>query len=191
MALRERFENLDAREQKLLVILGGTLVAMVVLLIPLGVTTVLSQRQEHNENLHRALDQLHQQRDKIRERKAVSEQVLARYKTPAPALAGYLTKLADASEVEIPEIKDRSALPIGKKYEERSTDISIKQVGMKAFLDFVERIAKAEIPVSITKLAIRRRAGPPDKYDIDMTVSAYHRVESKKTDSKKSAEEEQ
>ena len=48
MGLRERIEGMDPREQKLLLVLVGIFGVMVVLLIPLGVMTVLSQR--HTEN---------------------------------------------------------------------------------------------------------------------------------------------
>lgn len=176
MALRDRIEAMEPREQKLLAVLVAVFGVMTVLLIPLGVMTMLSQRQSENEELQAAIDEIYAQRDKIEVQRSQRQQVLDRYEKEAPALAGFLTTLADASEVEIPEIKDRPPVPIGKDYEERSTGISLKQVGMLNIAKFLERIAQAPHPVSISKLNIKKRPNPPDQYDVQMTVSAYHRL---------------
>jgi general secretion pathway protein M len=185
MGLRERIEGMDPREQKLLLVLVSIFGVMVVLLIPLGVMTVLSQRQTQNEDLQHAIDQLHAQRDRILDEKAQRQKVIDRYKKEAPALAGFLTKLADASQIEIPEIKDRPPVPIGKQYEERSTGISLKQVGMFNLLKFMERIAQAQHPVSVSKLNIKKRSGAPDQFDVEMIVSAFHRLGGDKSKEKK------
>ena len=51
---------------------------------------------------------------------------MARYETPAPALAGFLSKAASASSLAIPESKPESPTAHGKRYEERPTAISFR-----------------------------------------------------------------
>jgi hypothetical protein len=41
----------------------------------------------------------------------------------------------------------------------------------------MERVSGGTEPISITKLNIRKRGAEPDTYDVQMTVSAYHRLQ--------------
>ncbi len=187
MGLQERLDALQPRERRLLAIFVGLFAVIAVLLIPIGVSAMLSDKREENEQLREAIDRLFAERDDIIERQTLNQQVLNRYKAPAPALAGFLDKHAKALEIEIPEFKDKPAVPIGKLYEERSTEISIKRAEMRKIVLFMEKIAQARFPISITKMNIRKRGTTGDSWDVAMTVSAYHRKE----EAKKAAQKEE
>jgi hypothetical protein len=179
MALQDRFDALEPRERRLVMLLGIVFVGVLLLLVPVGVAALLSDSTETHTRLREAIDRLEAEGDAFRERQAEKEAIKARYETPTPALAGFLDKAASASGMLIPEIKDQSPVVHGKRYEERSTAISFREVGLLALVKFMERIAGGVDPISITKLNVRKRGGQPDKYDVQMTVSAYHRLQTK------------
>lgn len=180
MGLQERIDALQPRERLLLAVFFGLFVLIAVLLIPIGVSAMLADKRSENEQLREAIQRLFAERDTILAQKEQNEAVLARYKAPAPQLAGFLDKHAKLLGIDIPEFKDRPVVPHGKVYEERATDISMKKVPMRPLVLFMEEIAKASFPVSITKLTIRQRGAEADSWDVSMTVSAFHRVEPKK-----------
>jgi hypothetical protein len=179
MTLQDRFESLEPRERRLVGIFAGLFVLMLVCLIPFGVSALLGDETDTHERLTAAIESLETEGDTFRERQAERETLLARYETPAPALAGFLSKAATASGLSIPESKDLSSVPHGKHYEERSTSISFRKVGLVALVKFMERVSTGTEPISITKLNVRKRGTEPDSYDVQMTVSAYHRLQVK------------
>ncbi len=193
MSLRERVERLEARERQLLGILVSVLVGMLVLALPLGASAVVSSRQGDNDDLRQVIGAIQTGRSRVRAAKAKQDALLARYSRPAPPLASLLAKFAKEEEIDIPESQDRAVIPHGKKYDERSTKIVLRKVGMLHLVKFLEKIEQSHYPVAISQLNIRKRAAETDSYDVDMTVSAYDRKDTakdaKKTDD--SAPEEQ
>jgi hypothetical protein len=177
MALQDRFDALEPRERRLVLILAGIFLALVLFLIPVGVSALLREQTETRARLAEAIERIETEGDEIRERQAEREALLARYEAPAPGLAGYLDKAATASGLAIPEIKDQSPVTHGKRYEERSTAISFRKTGLLALVKFMERVSGGADPISITKLNIRKRPTEPDTYDVQMTVTAYHRLQ--------------
>jgi hypothetical protein len=150
--------------------------------IPLGVSALLSDETETHARLTEAIERLETEGDSIRERQEARDALLARYETPAPALAGFLSKAASASSLAIPESKPEQPIGHGKKYEERPTAISFRKVGLLALVKFMERVSGGSEPIGITKLNVRKRGVDPDSYDVQMTVSAYHRLQPKTAD---------
>jgi hypothetical protein len=188
MTLQDRFAALEPRERRLVGVLIVIFSVMVMLSIPVGVAAILSDESETHARLTEAIDRLEAEGDAIREQKANREALLARYETPAPALAGFLAKAASASTVSIPESKPESAIAHGKRYEERPTAISFRKVGLVSLVKFMERVSGGPEPISITKLNVRKRE--PDSYDVQMTVAAYHRLAPKVEPKAEKAEEE-
>lgn len=184
--LRQRLDRLEERERKLLFILVGVAAVMMVLLVPLLVRMGVSSQADRNERMREIIQQIKDERVTLSRRQAEAVRVEGRYGRKAPALAGFLAQMADRSGVEIPETQDRSTVPRGKTFKERSTHIRLNRVGMYELSNFMEKIAQSGYPVSITKLDIRKRDTKPDQYDAEMEISAFD-VEKKK---KKKADEE-
>ncbi len=180
MNLRERFDRLEQREQRLLFILLAVFGAMVVLAIPILLSATASSRRSENESIREALAALAEAKPKLEAQDADRQKVLAHYAKPAPPLAGLLEQHASKSQVEIPESQDQSLVKHGKKFEERSTKIVLQKVGMKNFATFLEAVENTGYPVRVSALDLRKRATEPDSYDISLTVSAYDRKEPEK-----------
>lgn len=191
MGLQERIDALQPRERRLLSIFVGLFVVICVLLIPLGISAMLAEKRDQNEELRAAIDRMFAERDDVQRLSDENERVLVRYRTDTPPLAGLIDRHAKELEIEIPEFKERAAVPIGKRYEERSTEINLKKVGMRNLVLFMEKIAKLPHPISLTKLTIRKRSPEEDSWDASMVVSSYHRLEQEKVKGKadKPAEE--
>jgi general secretion pathway protein M len=175
VSIAERIDRLDARERQLLGVLFAVFIGIVVLLVPLGVTALVSSRSSENEELKQAVATIQENRELVRKHNEEREIVLARYAQAAPPLAAFLDKLAKDSGIEIPESQDRAPVPHGKKFEERSTKIMLRKVGMLNLVKFMERIEQSGHPVTISRLNIRKRGTEQDAYDVEMYVSAYVR----------------
>jgi general secretion pathway protein M len=175
MSLRERLDRLEERERRLLSIFGAVVAAILVLLMPLAVTAALHGSRVENQTLRDAIEQITSERAVIEHSRALHKALEDRYSRPAPPLTSFLAKLAQEVEVEIPETQDRQPVPHGKRYEEKSTKIQLRKVGMLKVARLMERIETAGHPLSISQLTIRKRGLEPDSYDVDMVVSAFER----------------
>lgn len=176
MALAEQLNALEPRERRLITIFAGAFFALCLFLVPIGVSSLLSDKTQRNTLLHLALKRFQAESGRILEQDEKQEALLLRYKTSSPALAGFLDKIATATSLEIPEIKDRSPILHGKKYEERPTSISLKKVGLLNLVKFMEKVSGSSYPIGITRLNIRKRRVEPDSYDAQLVVAAYHRI---------------
>jgi general secretion pathway protein M len=175
VSLADRIDRLDARERQLLSALLPVFVVVMLGMVLVGVTALLSSRHSENEELREAVTAIQENRELVRRHNEEREVVLGRYAQPAPPLAGFLDKLAKDSSLEIPESQDRAPVPHGKKFEERSTKIVLRKVGLLNLSKFMERIEQSGHPVSISRLNVRKRGTEQDSYDVEMFVSAFVR----------------
>ena len=175
MSLRERLQGLEERERRLLGIALLVAVVGVVLAPPITLYAVLHSRRSEVEAVRAAITAIEDQSEVIELAKAQKGALEQRYKKPAPQLQAFLAKLAADSGVDIPESQDRQMVPRGKRFDERSTKITLRKVGMLKLVKFLERIEHSGHPVKVSQLDIRKRTEVPDAYDVDMIVSAFDR----------------
>ena len=187
--LRERFDRLEAREQKLLLGLGAVVAFMFVIAIPIGLFAIAASRSKENDAIREVTQAIIDARPDLEVRDAQRQKVLARYARPTPPLAGFLEQLATLHSIEIPESQDRPIVPHGgKRFEERSTKIELQKVGMKNLSLFLEGIETSGFPVRVSGIDLRKRATEQDSWDVSLVVSAYDRKEPEKTKAAPSAE---
>ena len=188
-ALRERFDRLESREQRLLLALVGIFGFMVVVLVPIVLFATAASRSHENDSIREVSQAILDARPQLEQHDAQKQKVLSRYARQAPPLAGLLEQLATTHGIDIPESQDRPVVPHGgKRYEERSTKIELQKVGMKNLALFLEAIETSGYPVRVSGIDIRKRATEPDSWDISLIVSAYDRKEPEKTKPASSAE---
>jgi general secretion pathway protein M len=180
MNLRERIDQLEERERKLLMIFGAVVGATVLILVPLVLAMSVSSQESDNERVRSIIQQIADERVTLGKRQAEIQRVERRYARVAPALAGFLAKTADEVGVEIPETQDRATVPHGKTFKERVTKIRLRQVGMLALSNFLEKIETSGYPLSVSRLNIRKRGTKPDEFDVELEVSAFDREVPKK-----------
>jgi len=176
--LREWYEKLAPRERRLMNVLGGFLAAFLLVLVPLGVSLMLGSRRQENKALTEAIYSIKNAREEVRQRQARREAVLARYANKAPSLASVFEKAARDNKIDIQESRDMPEVPHGKKYNERTTVIRMRKVGMLPLAKMLEQLEQQHMPISISRFNIRRRGGERDSYDIELGLSAFDRNES-------------
>jgi general secretion pathway protein M len=169
--------GLNPREQRMASIAVLVIGVMVLLAVPIGLQTLVSSRKTENEELRGALASVNNARAQIRERQERKSSLAQRYGKKAPQLAGFLEQSASAQKLQVTDSVDRPDVPHGKKYVERNTVIHLKKSGMASIAKFLEAIEKSGYPVAVSRLNVRKRAGEPDSYDVEVGVSAYDRTE--------------
>jgi general secretion pathway protein M len=174
--------GLNPREQRMASIAVLVVGVMLMLAVPVGLASLVSSRRTENEDLRTALTAVNNARGQIRDRQDRKASITQRYAKKAPSqLAGFLEQNATAQTLQVTDSVDRPDVPHGKKYLERNTVIHFKKSGMAAIAKFLEAIEKSGFPVTVSRLNIRKRAGEPDSYDLEIGVSAYDRLETPAT----------
>jgi general secretion pathway protein M len=173
--------GLNPREQRMASIAVIVVGVMLVLAVPIGLQTLVSSRRTENEDLRSALVAVNNARGQIRERQDRKASIAQRYGKKAPQLAGFLEQNASAQKLQVTDSVDRPDVPHGKRYVERNTVIHLKKSGMAPIAKFLEAIEKSGYPVAVSRLNVRKRAGEPDSYDVEIGVSAYDRTEASTT----------
>lgn len=175
MTLRDRINQLEDRERRLLGVFVVIFGFFIILVIPLGLTAYLGSISSENESMREALATLQQSRGVLEKRAEAQAQMDARYERPAPPLAGFLAGIAQRHKIEIPETQDQAEVPHGKRFSERSTKITLRDVGMLKLAELMQDLAQSGYPVAISRINIRKKATPPDSYNVQLTVSAFDR----------------
>jgi general secretion pathway protein M len=173
--LRERYDKLQARERRLLAVLGAMLVGGILLLLPVGIASMVSSARSENQAIRDVIDQIYDARPQIAERRAKREALLGRYAKPAPPLAGFIDEAAKANGITAAESQDRPEAPHGKRYTERNTYVKMHKVGLLALAKTFEAVEQSGYPVALTRLSLKPRSGEPDSYEVEVGVSAYDR----------------
>ena len=177
LAILDRLSRLNPRERRMATILGAIVGVLVFLGLPAGLEAAVISRRSDVAELRAALDAIQAARAQIKERQSKKDMIAARYAKRAPVLAGFIDELARAQKLEVADSVDRPEIPHGKKFSERSTTIHLKRSGMLPVAKFLESVEASGYPVTVSRLDIRKRAGEPDSYDVEIGVSAYDRTE--------------
>jgi general secretion pathway protein M len=171
------FDKLNPRERRLATILAALVAFVVVLALPVVLESLVYSRKSDNDDLRAAVAAVQAARGQVRERQARKDAVAQRYGKKAPVLAGYVEQSARAQKLEVTDSVDRSDVPHGKKYVERNTVIHLKKAGMYPIAKFLEGLEQSGYPLAVSRLSVRKRNGEPDKYDLEVGISAFDRVE--------------
>ena len=175
--LRDWFDKLGPRERRLMSVLGVALAAFLLFLVPIALSFSLSSRRDTNKALAEAISSIRNAREDIQKKQERRDAVIARYANRAPLLATVLEKAARDNKVEIQESRDLPEVPHGKKYVERGTVVRLRKSGMLQLSKMIEQIEQQRLPVSVSRLNIRRRGGERDSYDVELGLAAYDRNE--------------
>jgi general secretion pathway protein M len=168
---------MNARERRLVGILGFVGAGVLLLLVPFGLAMLVHSARSDNDELRQALSDVQDARSKVQETQKRRDAIVLRYAHKAPALAGFLEQAARQQKLEITESTPLNDLPHGKRYVEHGTNVHLKKTGMLALAKFLESIEKSGYPVAVTRLNVRKRSGEADSYDVEVGVSSYDRTE--------------
>ncbi len=179
--IREWLDKLEPRERRMMGIFATVVTVFVLFLIPLGVSLALGSRRDANKALRDAIHTVKNAREDVQKRQAKRDAIVARYVNKAPALAGVMEKAARDNKLDLLETADRPEVPHGKRYSERATVGRVRKTTMLQLAKMLEQIEQLHMPISVSRLNIRRRGGEHDSYDVELGVSAFDRSETTKT----------
>jgi general secretion pathway protein M len=177
VAILDRLRTLNARERRMATLAGIVVGVVFFIGLPAGLEAAVISRRTDVSELRDALDAVQKARTSIKERQSKKDSIASRYLKRTPALAGFLEELARAQKLEVTDSVDRPEVPHGKKFSERSTTIHLRKSGMLPIAKFLESVEGSGYPVTVSRLDIRKRAGEPDSYDVEIGISAYDRVD--------------
>lgn len=78
MNVRAKIDKLDARERRLLTLLGGVVGALLLLAGPVGIWSVLSSKRSDNQEIRDLIQQIHASSAQVSERRAKHDALLER-----------------------------------------------------------------------------------------------------------------
>jgi general secretion pathway protein M len=168
--------EINARERRVLLILGFVGACLLPLAIPFGIEAIVRSAQGENDDLRQALADVQDARGKMRQRQVEKDALAVRYGKTTPALAGYLEQMAHQQKLEVTDSTPLPDIPRGKRYLEHGTNVHLKKTGMLALSLFLESLEKSGYPIAVTKLDVRKRSGEPDSYDVEIGVASYERT---------------
>jgi general secretion pathway protein M len=169
--------QMNARERKLVGVLGFVGAVLLLLAIPFGLEAFIASSRSDNDELRQALSDVQDARGRVRERQAKKDAIAARYGKKAPTLAGYLEQTARQQKLEVTDSTPMPDVPHGKRYVEHGTTIHLKKTGMAPLARFLESLEKSGYPIAVTRLNVHKRSGENDSFDVEVGVSAYDRSE--------------
>lgn len=169
--------QMNARERRLVTLLGFVGVFVVICTVPIGLDALLRSQQGDNDELRQVLSDVQDARQQVHARQARKDAIVARYNKKAPPLAGYLEQTARLQKLEVAESTPLPDVPHGKRYSEHGTNIHLKKAGMLPIARFLESIEKSGYPIAVTRLNVRKRSGESDSYDVEIGASSYDRSE--------------
>lgn len=178
--VREWFDKLEPRERRMMGLLVVVVAVFMLFSIPLGVSLALGSRRDVNKALRDAIHNVKNAREDVQKRQAKRDAIIARYVNKAPALAGVMEKAARDNKLDLLETADRPEVPHGKRYNERTTVGRLRKTTMLQLAKMLEQIEQLHMPISVSRLNIRRRGGEHDSYDVELGVSAFDRSEQAK-----------
>ncbi len=170
--LRERWERITPREQKLVMLLGATAVGIVLALIGFAINDGLRAREVKNDQTRRALALLRDVRAAGAQRNLDTPQV--KIPDEPVELESYLEEIGKEVGVAIPGYSPRPKATKGK-FTEVSTRIEIRGITILELKDLLEKIETKSKVVVVTNLHIKRHFREEDKLDTEMVVSTYYR----------------
>ena len=177
MNWKDRVMRLDPRERRLLSVFLSILAGLVLVVVPILTKRAVILRAGENELLRKAIDDLTDSQQSLLKSDSQRQTIISRYGRAAPPLGALLDNQARQNGIEIPESQDRPVVPHGKRFDERSTRIQLRKVGLASLARFMESVERSQYPIIFSRLDIRKRLSETDSYDVELIASAYDRKE--------------
>jgi Tfp pilus assembly protein PilN len=180
------WERMAPRERRWVAVLAIAVVLVSGLLGSYFVFSNISDLEEGNANIRKALAAIALHRNEYLDAKARSAAQEARIGFDPPQLTADLEAAAREEQVQIDESNERPATPAGRRYAQHDVDLKIRQVDLQSLSKFLRRVETGPRLIMFTHLSMKRRYSEADKLDVELTATAFERLKEDKL--KKKAE---
>ncbi len=169
--IRQRWENLNDRERRMLTVLG-LIVALLALLMPPIVLTMDNQELEaQNADLRDTLEHLAEQHDKLAQLANARHADEQRFHNKTPSLGSFMEAEAKKQGLTLQEVTDQPGKTSGR-YTRRGVTVSLPTVGLSPVINLLASITESPYPVAIDSIQIDHFQ-PGDQYNVKLGVLTY------------------
>jgi type II secretory pathway component PulM len=169
---RERWDKLAERERRLVLALGVTFVAVILISVGLRINKGLSEIEKRNADTRRALAAL--QNYRMSDSKQADEPAVTLSDKPV-RLETYLSGIADEVGVKIPAFNPL-APTTRDDVMENSTKIEIRDMSINDLTQFLEKVETKSPTVVVKQLNIQRHFRDKEKLNVNLVVSTFSKA---------------
>lgn len=185
--LRDRWERMNPREQRLMTALGITLVFCLIAAMVFSVQDGMEELAEKNEQSRKALRALKAYRAaKAREG---ADAVAVKIPEEAESLDTYIEGIIKELGLESPTYPKLKVDPKGS-YVEKTFTLSLKKLSIEELTGFLERVETGSQVVVVKALEVERHFRDKEKLDVEVTIATYEKASQGAVDEGEGEEEE-
>jgi hypothetical protein len=173
--LRASWENLNERERRMLSMLGGIVLALLLLLPPVMLGMGNSELESQNDELRAVLDQLSRQRGRLMQLAQERKNAEARYQNKTPPLGSFLESEAKKQGLTLQEVTDQPEKTVGR-YQRRSVTVTLPPAtGLTPIIQLLSSIVQSGHPVAIQEIQLDHFQ-PGDQYSVKLGILTYDKL---------------
>jgi hypothetical protein len=172
--IRTAWENLNDRERRMALLLGGVLLALLLLLPPVMLELGNSELEAQNDELRSVLEQLSIQHAKLAQLAQDRKNAEQRYRNKTPPLGSFMESEAKKQGLTLQEVTDQPEKTVGK-YLRRSITVSLPQIGLTPVITLLSSIVESGHPIAIEQIQIDHYQ-PGDQYGVKLGILTYDKL---------------
>lgn len=174
-SVRSAFDNLNARERKLVGLLGAIAGAVIVFLPLFMIASAISDIEDENTEIRSVLRDIARAETQLAALRAEREAAERRYDTPAPPLGSFLEAKSREAGYDRPLEVTEQPERVEGGYTRRHVRASLPGVGLRTAVDMLTEVRNSPYPVAVELLQIEHfQAG--DRYNVEVGVIAFDRA---------------
>jgi|GEM_PF-7038715 len=176
--VQTQFNRLSPRERWIvnLSVMVGVLVIALIILLTIGAKAAsyqskITKSQKNTREIHSLGKAFQSTQSQVAQLEAAISQAPKDFK-----LATEIEKIAQRNEIKIDSFKERAG-PKHEFYEEKQVILSIKDVEIRALIDFLQAIEGSKRFMLITNLNVKPAFKDPTKLSVQAVISTFSTLE--------------
>jgi type II secretory pathway component PulM len=170
------WERMAPRERRWVAVLAVAVVVVSAMLGTYFVFSNISDLEDGNAEIRKALAAIAKHRNEYLDAKARSAAQEARIGIDPPQLTADLEAAAREEQVQIDESNERPTTPVSRRYVQHDVDLKLRQVDLQSLARFLRRVETGGRLIMFTRVSLKRRYSEADKLDVELTATAFERA---------------
>jgi general secretion pathway protein M len=172
---RNWWESISQREKRMVLAMGGAVVAVMFVAAILAVSSRLSEAETRLSEKEQRLAEIIRLRNDYKQAESSYKMIEVRLKGNTVNLFSFIEDLARKMQVDVSDMNERAvAGEKDAKIKEVTVEVNINKVTQDRLLDFLSRIEKGPELIKVTRLRLRTRFEQQQKLiDAGVTVTTY------------------
>ena len=179
--LREKWESITPREQRMVLLLGVSTVLILIIYVALQIREGLGTLEAKNAKARKALSTLTQY--KAQARAVTGDDPAKLIGAEAVKLESYIYRAGEKAGVTVPGVNTRGPSPKGS-FTAHAATVEVRELSILQIKDFLEAIESENKIVLVSALQIRRNFRDKEKLDLNLEVVTWSKVANEGGDDK-------